>query len=166
MKILEGLLTINGSDPYLDFGAFLAEEEAGGHANFDALLKGPKLKEQRTVSYRDRDGVRLPAKLVQRWEARTVALRFAIVAPDAATFERQYYGFLDFLRQGEDGYLMLHLKELSRTWRFYLTECSDYSQLTAFDSEVVGTFTATFCEPVPDFSAPVRTNPENRSDNG
>lgn len=64
MKILEGLLTINGSDPYLDFGAFLAEEEAGGHANYDALLKGPKLKEQRTVSYRDRDGVRLPAKLV------------------------------------------------------------------------------------------------------
>ncbi len=166
MEILEGLLTINGRDPYLDFGAFLAEAEAGGHTNYDALLKGPKLKQQHTVSYRDRNGVRLPAKLVQRWEARAVALRFAIVAPDAATFEQRYYGFLEFLRQGEDGYLTLHLKELARTWKLYLTECSDYSQLTAFDGEVVGLFTATFSEPVPDFSALVQTNLKNRSNNG
>ena len=37
--ILEGLLTINGIDPYVEYGAFLSEEKQDGTENYSALIE-------------------------------------------------------------------------------------------------------------------------------
>ena len=47
MKILEGLLTVNGVDIYKEYNVFLAEDSAGSHANYDELLKIPAMKASR-----------------------------------------------------------------------------------------------------------------------
>ena len=44
MKILEGLLTINGVDIYKEYSAFLAEDNASSHTNYDALLEDSAFK--------------------------------------------------------------------------------------------------------------------------
>jgi hypothetical protein len=53
-------LTINGTDAWREYGAFLGETEAGGHVNMDALLRMPKAKDITTVDFRERNGVELP----------------------------------------------------------------------------------------------------------
>lgn len=57
---LTGLLTINGTDVWKEYGAFLGETEDGGHVNMDALLRVPKAKDITTVDFRERVGVELP----------------------------------------------------------------------------------------------------------
>lgn len=57
---LTGYLTINGTDAWREYGAFLGETEAGGHVNMDALLRMPKAKDITTVDFRERVGVELP----------------------------------------------------------------------------------------------------------
>ena len=152
MDILEGLLTINGVDPYLAYGAFLAYQEGEDpQANYDALLTPPALKEHRKVSLREQNGVKLPAALTQRWREREVTLTFCIVAPNAAAFKQRYYDFVNFLKEGADGWLDITLPELSRTWRMYMLRPGRYSQLTDFHGEVAALFSVTFEEPTPNF---------------
>ena len=57
---LTGFLTINGTDVWTEYGAFLGETEEGGHVNMDALLRMPKAKDITTVEFRERNGVELP----------------------------------------------------------------------------------------------------------
>lgn len=57
---LTGYLTINGTDIWTEYGAFLGETEAGGHVNMDALLRIPKAKDITIVDFRERNGVELP----------------------------------------------------------------------------------------------------------
>nr|DAX74338.1 MAG TPA: hypothetical protein [Caudoviricetes sp.] len=57
---LTGYLTINGTDVWTEYGAFLGETEEGGHVNMDALLRMPKAKDITTVDFRERNGVELP----------------------------------------------------------------------------------------------------------
>lgn len=80
MKILEGLLTINGVDIYKEYNAFLAEDSAAGHSNYDELLKVPAMKAYTTVSFREENGERLPDVLPEpHYEARDVTLQFGIL---------------------------------------------------------------------------------------
>lgn len=152
MEILKGLLTINGVDPYEEFGAFLAYREGEDPmANYSSLLAPPELKEQRKVEFREMNGVKLPAKLVQRWKEREVTLTFAILADDKAQFEARYYGFLEFLREGNDGWLEFHLPELSRTWQMYMRRVTPYEQLEGFEDKVSALFSVVFEEPSPNF---------------
>lgn len=152
MEILNGLLTINGVDPYEEYGAFLAYREGEDPmANYSSLLTPPELKEQRKVELRERNGVKLPAKLIQRWKEREVTLTFAILADDKARFEERYYGFLEFLRAGNDGWLEFHLTELSRTWRMYMRRVTPYEQLEGFEDKVSALFSVVFEEPSPNF---------------
>lgn len=152
MEILNGLLTINGVDPYEEYGAFLAYREGEDPmANYSSLLTPPELKEQRKVSYREQNGVKYPSKIIQRWKEREVTLKFAIVAPDKAAFEERFYGFINFLKDGADGWIELKLTELSRTFRMRLVRPGTYSQLTDFDGEVSAMFEVTFEEPTPNF---------------
>lgn len=152
MEILKGLLTINGVDPYEEFGAFLAYREGEDPmANYSSLLAPPELKEQRKVEFREMNGVKLPAKLVQRWKEREVTLTFAILADDRTQFEAKYYGFLEFLRAGNDGWLEIHLTELSRTWRMYMRRVTPYEQLEGFEDKVSALFSVVFEEPSPNF---------------
>ena len=152
MEILNGLLTINGVDPYEEYGAFLAYREGEDPmANYSSLLTPPELKEQRKVELRERNGVKLPAKLIQRWKEREVTLTFAILADDKAQFEERYYGFLEFLRAGNDGWLEFHLTELSRTWRMYMRRVTPYEHLEGFEDKVSALFSVVFEEPSPNF---------------
>ncbi len=90
MSILTGLLLINGTDIYEEFGTFLAETAQDEHKNYDELLKMPALKKQPEVSIREEDGVRTAQSLVQTFEARDITLRFALEAADDAAFLRRY----------------------------------------------------------------------------
>lgn len=152
MSILNGLLTINGVDVYEEYGAFLAyREDEDPMANYSALLAPPELKEQRKVNYGDRDGVKLPPKLNQRWKEREISLSFCIEAADKSQFEKRYYEFLNFLKDGADGWLEISVPELLRKWRVYLRRIIPYDQLTDFEGQVAAMFTVVFEEPLPNF---------------
>lgn len=152
MDMLKGQCTINGVDIYERYGAFLAFVSGDDPlANYTALLAPPEVKEQRKVDYAEVDGARLPTTLTQRWKEREIPLQFCIVAKDRAQFETLYYGFLNFLKDGDRGWLNISIKQLSRTWRVYLRRITPYKQLTDFDGEVLATFTAVFEEPNPNF---------------
>lgn len=151
MDVLKGLLLINDIDPFDAYGAFLSEDKPADMKNYSSLLKPSAAKPQKEVSFRERDGVKVPNKLVQRWEARDVTLQFCILAADRAEFLERYSGFVDMLRTGIDGWLDFYLPELDKHFRMYYREASDYKQLTDFEGEVAGKFTVKFREPQPSF---------------
>ena len=151
-EILEGLLLINQTDVYARFGAFLAETAEDRHDNYDSLLAPPALKQQAEVSIREEDGVRMPDILTQTYEARDITLRFAIVASNDVSFFMRYASFVKFLKEGDDGWLALHLTDVGLKFRVYMTGFSDYSQLAPFGKgEVAATFSVKFREPKPTF---------------
>ena len=120
-EILEGLLLINQTDVYARFGAFLAETGEDRHDNYDSLLAPPALKQQAEVSIREEDGVRMPDILTQTYEARDITLRFAIVASNDVSFFTRYASFVKFLKEGDDGWLALHLTDVGLKFRVYMT---------------------------------------------
>lgn len=149
--ILKGLLTINDIDPWVEYGAFLVEDKPGDAKNYSELLKPAAVKSQKEVSFREWDGVKVPDQIVQRWEARDVALQFCIFAVDRKEFCERYSGFVNMLRTGEKGWLDIYLPELDRHFRMFYKECSEYKQLTDFNREVAGRFSVKFREPNPNF---------------
>lgn len=147
MDVLSGLLFINSNDVYNAYGAFLAEDNAGDHTNYSALLAPPKMKAYTAVSFREHDGEKLPANLTPAFEARDVTLQFAIVSAGKADYIRKYKDFLTLLKSG---WLDIRLPELSKTYRMYYKESSGYDQLTQLDEETVAAkFKVKFREPVP-----------------
>ena len=116
-EILEGLLLINQTDVYARFGAFLAETAEDRHDNYDSLLAPPALKQQAEVSIQEEDGVRMPDILTQTYEARDITLRFAIVASNDVSFFTRYASFVKFLKEGDDGWLALHLTDVGLKFR-------------------------------------------------
>lgn len=149
MEILTGLLFINEVDVYIQFGAFLSEENPGENKNYAALLKLPPAKGHPSVSIREQDGEKLPTNLVVKYEPRDVTLQFAIVAPDRVTFLVRYRAFGSFLKTGTGGWLNIRLPELNKTYKVHYKEMSDYSQLTDFSGEVAARFDVKFREPIP-----------------
>ena len=143
-EILEGLLLINQTDVYARFGAFLAETAEDRHDNYDSLLAPPALKQQAEVSIQEEDGVRMPDILTRTYEAR--------VASNDVSFFTRYASFVKFLKEGDDGWLALHLTDVGLKFRVYMTGFSDYSQLAPFGKgEVAATFSVKFREPKPTF---------------
>ena len=151
MEILKGLLYINNVDVYETYGAFLTEEKQEDTTNYDALMKPSEVKEQEAVSIKERDGVELPAELIQSLKARDVSLKFAISAQDKASFLSNYMAFLEMLRKGNKGWLDVYLPELDMHFAFYYKSADKYKQLTDFDGQVMGRFTVVFREPKPKF---------------
>lgn len=151
MEILKGLLYINNVDVYETYGAFLTEEKQEDTTNYDALMKPSEVKEQEEVSIKERDGVELPAELIQSLKARDVSLKFAISAQDKASFLSNYMAFLEMLRKGNKGWLDVYLPELDMHFAFYYKSADKYKQLTDFDGQVMGRFTVVFREPKPKF---------------
>ena len=152
MNILSGLLLINNIDPYETYGVFLVEDDKDSMTNYEQLLKTPELKPVQKVDYREEDGVRLPVILNQKWKEREVKLTFAMVAQNVVTFEQQYFDFINFLKNGDNGWLTIQIPELNRSWRMYMIKCSGYEQLSDMTGEVVARFTVTFEEPQPNFN--------------
>lgn len=149
MKILEGLLTINGVDIYKEYNAFLAEDSATGRTNYNELLKVPAMKAYTVVSFREENGERLPDILPEpHYEARDVTLQFGILTDTEAEWYQKYIAFQTFLKSG---WLVFALPELGTTYRMYLKSCTTQQMATPFKagSRVYGKMKMKFREPNP-----------------
>lgn len=151
MDVLNGLLTINGIDPYIEYGAFLTEDRPNEQKNYSSLLKPAATKAQKEVSFREQNGVKVPDRIVQRWQARDVTLQFAIIATDKVEFMARYSAFIRMLQTGDNGWLDFYLPELDKHFRMFYKEATDYKHLTDFEGEVGGKFYVKFREPQPTF---------------
>lgn len=149
MKILEGLLIINGVDIYKEYSAFLAEDSAGAHTNYDELLKVPAMKAYTVVSFREENGERLPDSLPEpHYEARDVTLQFGILTDTKTEWYQKYIAFQAFLKSG---WLVFSLPELGTTYRMYFKSCSTQQMVTPFKvgSRIYGKMEMKFREPNP-----------------
>lgn len=153
MHDLTGLLTINGTDVWKEFGAFLAEEKRGGRENLAAIMAPAKAKGHVGVDMRERDGTRYSAKLDARSEERDVTLHFALFAKTRREWLDRYRAFIAFLKRGEDGWLLMRFPGLGLTMRVFYVECTSYKPLTSLWEAGVqaSRFKVRFKEPEPSF---------------
>lgn len=150
MKVLEGLLIINGTDIYKEFGVFLSEKKQGEFSNYEELMKPSSAKAQTEVDFPERDGVELPDSLTVALQARDVKLYFAIYAETPEAYFVNFGKFFSFLRLGDHGWLTLSLPEMNRTYRFHYEGAEDFEQLTPVNGGGVGSrFRLKFREPKP-----------------
>lgn len=149
MKILEGLLTINGVDVYKEYNAFLAEDSAASHTNYDELLKVPAMKVYTAVSFREENGERLPDILPEpHYEARDVTLQFGLLTKTKEEWYQKYVAFLSFLKSG---WLVFALPELGTTYRMYFKSSMTHQMVSPFKNgdKVYGKLKLKFREPNP-----------------
>jgi len=150
MDILEGLLTINGTDIYKEYGVFLCEKKDDEFSNYEELMKPAVAKAQTEVDFPELDGVELPDSLTVALQARDVKLYFAIYAETPEAYFENIDKFFSFLRKGENGWLTLSLSEMDRTYRFHYVGYEDFEQLTPVKDGGVGSrFHLKFREPKP-----------------
>lgn len=150
-EILSGLVLINGTDIWLEYGVFLAEEKRGGMDNLTAIMTASKLKKDTAVNIREQDGEKYSQTLVPRNEPRDVTLCFALYNKTQAGWLKKYVDFISFLKQGNAGWLDIRFPQLDMTLRVKYTECSKFTPLTYLWKEGVhaGRFKIKFREPVP-----------------
>ncbi|WP_280747587.1 hypothetical protein [Parabacteroides sp. PF5-9] len=110
-------------------------------------MKPPAMKPYVSVNFRENDGEKLPEKLKVAFEPRDVTLYFAIMARSKKQFLNYYEGFVRLLGSG---WLRVYLPELDKTFTMYYQSCTEYSQLTTFESGQVGArFKVKLREPQP-----------------
>lgn len=151
---LTGQVTINGTDLWTGFHAFLREEKRGSRENLDALLAPANSKSHVPVNIREEQGERYSADLTPRSEGRDVTLHFAVYAPTAALFVNRYRTFIAALKNGDRGWLIFRFPTLDLTMRMYAKEFP--GGFTAISdlwngTEQCGAFKVTFREPVSSF---------------
>lgn len=153
MEVLEGLVTINGTDIWKEYGAFLTEEKKGGRENLTAIMTPAKAKGHVGVNIRENNGTKYSTRLDVKSEERDVTLHFAIYAKTAAEWLAQYRAFITMLKQGKDGWLIFRFTQLDLTMRMFYVSCSGYRPLTCLWREGVhaSRFKVTFKEPEPSF---------------
>ena len=149
--ILSGLVLINGRDIWTDFGVFLVEERSGGMENLTAILTPSKAKKDTAVDIREEHGEKYSAVLTPRNEARDITLHFALYNRTRAGWMQQYFSFVNFLKQGSNGWLEIGLPQLSLNLRVKYTDCTKFTPLTYLWKEGVhaGKFKVKFREPNP-----------------
>ncbi len=150
-KILGGLVVINGTDIWEEYGAFLTEEKSGGMDNLTAILTPSKAKEDTEVNIREEQGEKYSAVLVPRNEPRDVTLSFALTNATQVGWMNSYFAFINFLKQGKDGWLDIKLTQLGLTMHVKYKESTKFTPLTYLWKEGVhaGRFKVKFREPVP-----------------
>lgn len=153
METLEGLVIINGTDIWKEYGVFLTEEKKGGRENLTAIMAPAKAKTHVGVNIREHDGVKYSADLKPRSDERDVTLHFALFAPTKEEWLARYRAFIAFLKQGENGWLRVRLPELDLTMRMFYVDSSSYKPLTCLWKEGVqaSRFKVRFREPEPSF---------------
>lgn len=153
MYDLKGLLIINGTDVWAEFGAFLVEEKKGGRDNLTAILTPARAKSHVGVNIREHNGTKYSAKLDTKSEERDVTLHFAIFAKTKSEWLRNYTTFIAFLKEGKDGWLQFRFPELDLSMRMFYVDASSFKPLTYLWKEGVqaSRFKVTFKEPQPSF---------------
>ena len=153
MEALEGLVTINGTDIWKEYGAFLTEEKKGGRENLTAIMTPAKAKSHVGVNIRENNGTKYSAKLDVKSEERDVTLHFAIFARTREEWLETYRAFITMLKQGRDGWLTFRFRQLNLTMRMFYVSCGSYKPLTSlWQGEIQASrFKVTFKEPEPTF---------------
>lgn len=153
METLEGLVIINGTDIWKEYGVFLTEEKKGGRENLTAIMMPAKAKTHVGVNIREHDGVKYSADLNPKSEERDVTLHFALFAPTKEQWLSRYRAFISFLKQGEKGWLRVRLSELDLTMTMFYVDSSNFKPLTYLWKEGVqaNRFKVKFREPEPSF---------------
>lgn len=153
MDALNNQVVINGTDIWNAFGAFLTEERPGGRENLTAILSPSKAKVPVGVTFREENGTKYLSTLHLKNEERDVTLHFAIFAKTRMQWLEQYRGFIQFLKQGDKGWLNICFPALDLTLRMFYLEASSFKPLTYLWKEGVqaSRFKVKFREPVPSF---------------
>lgn len=150
-KILGGLVLMNGTDIWTEYGAFLVEEKRGDMDNMTAILTPSKTKDETAVNIREEDGEKYSDTLTVKNEARDVELYFAIYNKTQAGWMKKYFDFIKFLKTGNGGWLDIELVQLDLTLHVRYTSCTKFKPLTYLWKEGVhaSKFKVKFREPVP-----------------
>ncbi|MDO4202280.1 MAG: hypothetical protein Q4D25_09230 [Bacteroidales bacterium] len=149
--ILGGLVLINGTDIWSEYGVFLMEEKKGNRENLNAIMTASKVKEHVGVDIREQNGKRYSNTLTVTNEERDVTLHFAQYASTKAEWLTKYMAFIQFLKTGNDGWLNITFTELNLTLRVFYVECGGYKALTYLWKEGVqaSSYKVRFREPNP-----------------
>ena len=129
-NILSGLVLVNNTDIWVKYGAYLTEKKKGGRDNMKAILKASKTKEHIAVNIREENGRKYPTSLTVVNDEREVSLYFALVADSTADWWRKYREFIQFLKQGSNGWLDVKFPTLGITLRMFYLDCSDVEPLS------------------------------------
>ena len=150
-NILSGLVLVNGTDIWTEYGVFLCEKKRGDRNNLKAIMAPAKTKEHVAVDLREEDGEKYSAVLDVRNQARDVKLTFALYAGTREAWLAQYRAFIAFLKQGDGGWLDIRFPDLEMTLRVFYKDGSDYEPLTYLwqAGKQASRFTVTFREPKP-----------------
>jgi len=151
MDILEGLVLVNDTDIWKEYGVFLTEEKQGGRENLTAIMTASKVKGHVPVDIREENGKKYSQELVVRNDERDVTLHFAQYAPTRAEWLQKYRLFIGFLKNGDHGWLNIRFPELDVTLRVFYVESSGYRPLTYLWKEGVqaSRYKVKFREPAP-----------------
>ena len=104
-NILSGLVLVNNTDIWIKYGAYLTEKKKGGRDNMKAILRASKVKEHIAVNIREENGRKYPTALTVVNDEREVSLYFALVADSTTEWWQKYREFIQFLKQGSNGWL-------------------------------------------------------------
>lgn len=152
-NILSGLVLVNNTDIWIKYGAYLTEKKKNGRDNMKAILKASKVKEHIAVNIREENGRKYPTALTVVNDEREVSLYFALVADNTADWWRKYREFIQFLKQGSNGWLDVKFPTLGITLRMFYLDCSDVEPLSDLwnegEAKKASRFKVKFKEPNP-----------------
>ncbi len=148
--ILSGLVLVNGTDIWTEYGVFLVEDRRGGMENLTAILTPSKAKKDTAVDIREEHGEKYSrADPTERGAGRDAAL--CLYNKTQAGWMKQYFAFVNFLKQGKDGWLDIRFPQLDLQLRVKYADCTKFTPLTYLWTEGVhaGKFKVKFREPKP-----------------
>lgn len=144
---LSGYYYIDGKDLWTAYSVFV---ESGS----DDFLKYPAKKESITHDWMDSNGIDVDLSR-PFLDARTIALRMAIVVTTTTEFWQKYQGFLKDLMQ--PGTRRFSIGEFGpRSFNLHYKECNSFDRFTRVKDgttdKIAMKFTMVFVEPTPDIN--------------
>ena len=150
-KILSGLVLINNVDIWVKYGVFLTEKKKGGKDNLKAILRASKVKSHVGVNIREENGRKYSSSLTVVNDERDVTLHFALFADTQAGWWQKYREFINFIKQGDNGWLNVKFTDLGLTLRIFYLDSSEPEPLTGLwkEGKQASRFKIKFKEPNP-----------------
>lgn len=150
-KILGGLVLINNVDIWVRYGAFLTEKKKGGKDNLKAILRASKVKAHVGVNVREENGRKYSSSLTVVNDERDVTLHFALFADSQSEWWQKYRDFINFIKQGDKGWLNVKFTDLGLTLRMFYLDSTEPEPLTYLwrEGKQASRFKIKFKEPNP-----------------
>lgn len=150
-KILGGLVLINNVDIWTKYGVFLTEKKKGGKDNLKAILRASKVKSHVGVNIREENGRKYSSSLTVVNDERDVTLHFALFADGQSEWWQKYRDFINFIKQGNNGWLNVKFADLGLTLRMFYLDSTEPEPLTYLwrEGKQASRFKIKFKEPNP-----------------